>query len=947
MKYHGQEVEILTLKKVFGKEIAEIKILSTGELKSVHFSDLSKDKDIPAENEIYFKAIAGKIKAEIYKQTLFSPLESSVIPLPHQILALEKIMSGQFLRFLIADEVGMGKTIEAGLVLKELKIRGIVKKTLIIVPKSAMSQWQAELKKHFNESFKIYDSEYINALSKTFARIETEANINLFKQHSQIIVSMDALKPLISRSGWSKEKIEEYNNYRINSVLDADFDLLIIDECHKVGGSNPLVGRFLMAETLCNAIPNVLLLSATPHRGKGDHFRRVLKLLDADAFSDDEDTSLAKLMPYVVRTEKRQAVDYEGKKLFNKRFTRKIEVHYDDELHKKQKMLYEAVTEYVIDGFNLAQQTKNNSYAFIMLLFQRMMSSSTQAILYAMEKRYEKLQKEKDIFGQELTHNPADEIDISKIRNLQNDDDEHFLNYDEYTDFDQELDDILNETLVNYEVEQSILKKLVQKAKDCMSIETDAKVDFLLDKLKELKAEEGNPDLKFLIFTDFTATQYMLKEVLEDKGGYYCDIINGSMDTDQRLTALKKFKKETQILICTDAAGESLNMQFAHIIINYDIPWNPMILEQRIGRVDRIGQKHEVKAINIMLDNSIDKRVYEVIETKLTQIMEQLGIDKTSDVLDSTLEQDQVNQLYLNSLLKPDQFDEISEQWLSEIKSKLLKYKSTEGILPTMASKDISVNKTDALKHSPLHIWLENLTKKYLDNKNITYELILDGLKFKFPGYGENIYTFNIKDNIDNPIPEPVSLQHNIIQTIISEAVPYTESQNIPIVKLQNFTSCKGFWSLWHLEVQNQLEAIHIIQPIFISDEGDYFPAYAQDLWNKLVQEDNILTCTDVVSGEDKSKYFFSMFEHAESILHSKYQEFESKIIANTAKIKQNKERNFAFQERQMNRIGIENIKKFRLNKLFKEKEMWFSNFDETIQIVPKLNCLLIFKVEE
>lgn len=171
--------------------------------------------------------------------------------------------------------------------MKELKLKGIVKKSLIIVPKSAMMQWQQEMKKHFNELFHIYDTEYINTLTKTFSRLETDNRINIFTQNNQIIVSMDALKPIEARQGWSKQKVEEYNKYRIESVLEAEFDLLVIDECHKVGGSSTLVGRFQMAEILCNAIPNVLLLSATPHRGKSDHFRRILQLLDTDAFTGE------------------------------------------------------------------------------------------------------------------------------------------------------------------------------------------------------------------------------------------------------------------------------------------------------------------------------------------------------------------------------------------------------------------------------------------------------------------------------------------------------------------------------------------------------------------------------------------------------------------------------------------------------------------------------------
>src|SRR5688500_20004398 len=123
----------------------------------------------------------------------------------------------------------------------------------------------------------------------------------------------------------------------------------------------------------------------------------------------------------------------------------------------------------------------------------------------------------------------------------------------------------------------------------------------------------------------------MLKNVFEEKGGYRCEAINGSMEFDERVEALKKFKDQAQILVSTDAAGESLNMQFAHVVINYDMPWNPMVIEQRIGRVDRIGQTHPVLALNLMLDNSVDGRVYEVIETKLDQIMNELGIDKRSE----------------------------------------------------------------------------------------------------------------------------------------------------------------------------------------------------------------------------------------------------------------------------------------------------------------------------
>ena len=930
MIYQEKEVEILSKKSVFGKNIAEIKILSSGEVKAVPFSELSEENKLPTDTEISFKAIAAKIKSEVYKQSMLAPIESNIVPLPHQILALEKVMGGQFLRFLIADEVGMGKTIETGLIMKELKLRGIVKRTLIIVPKSAMGQWQQEMKKHFNELFHIYDTDYINTVSRTFARLEADNEINLFLQHNQIIVSMDALKPIETRQGWSKQKVEEHNRYRVQSVIEAEFDLLVIDECHKVGGSNTQVGRFQMADILCNAIPNVLLLSATPHRGKSDHFRRLLQLLNADAFAGEGMPSIPELEPYVVRTEKRQAIDYNGKPLFTKRHTQKIEVIYDNVNHRRQRKLYDAVTQYVVTGFNLATQTKNTSYGFVMILFQRMMSSSTKAIMDAMQKRANRLSGARKEVNKENFINNLDDYSFEGQMEL---------------DFEQKISNLVEETQANYDTELSILQGLIRDAKDCLNKETDAKVDFLLSKLQDQKKAEHNPDLKFLIFTEFTGTQFMLKKVLEEKGGYICGAINGSMDFDQRVDALKKFKESSQILICTDAAGESLNMQFAHIVINYDMPWNPMVLEQRIGRVDRIGQTFEVIALNMMLDNSVDKRVYEVVETKLSQIMKDLGIDKTADVLDSTLERDQLNRLYLTSLLNPSKFEQESNNWLEEIKAKLLEYKSTEGALPTLASKDIKVDKVDAIKHSPLPKWLESLTRNYLQTKSIAFQNLLDGIKFKFPGFQENIYTFNIRESVNNPIPEPISLQHEIVQTILKEAIPFTESQQIPLVMIKQGNSTPGQWSLWHLQVKNQFETTQIIQPIFISSEGDNFSAFAQSIWDKLIQENDYFDCRGVMPVDESKQLFSAISKKTEDLLQVKYEEFEKSINNNIDKIRSNKEKSFAFQEMQMNRIGIENIRQSRLNRLHKDKEIWDTTFESAGQIVPSLSCLLMVNI--
>ena len=929
MQYQGKAIEVLASRKTFGRSVTQIRILATGQIIDVPAEEVHEDTTEVSLSELVFKAMAARIRNEVHSQKILAPYESNIIPLPHQILALEKIMSGNYLRFLLADEVGMGKTIETGLALKELKLRGIVKRTLIIVPLSAMQQWRNELKQHFNETFHIYDSEYINTLTRTFTKLEADNEINIWSQHNQLIVSMDALKPIETRQGWSRERVEEYNRHRIEHVLDAEFDLLIIDECHKVGGGTTQVGRFQMSQILCNAIPNVLLLSATPHRGKSDHFRRILGLLDADAFSGEGVPTIAELEPFVVRTEKRQAIDYTGKPLFNQRITERIIVPYNETEHSRQRGLYGAVTEYVVTGFNLAKETSNSSYGFVMILFQRMMSSSTQAIHDAMDRRANRLQAEQSELNREQVALDLMELGYNGQMEL---------------DFEAKVTSVIEGSRQAYATELECLNGLIRQAKDCISHEHDSKLEYLIGRMDALKREEENPELKFLIFTEFTSTQAMLKRELEQRGGYACEAINGSLCFEDRVDALKQFKERAQVLVSTDAAGESLNMQFAHVVFNYDMPWNPMVLEQRIGRVDRIGQTHIVKAINLMLDNSIDERVYEVIETKLDQIMRDLGIDKTSDVLDSTLERESVNRLFLTSLLEPKRFEAESETWLNDIKLKLTSYKSTEGALPTMDSAEIRADKTESIRYSPLPNWLEILSRSYLDAKNLACRKTHDGFVATFPGHKDGIYTFNTKEGLENPIPEPLTLQHEIIQSILAEAVPVTEGNPIPGIRLISGDIQPGYWTLWTLQAVNTFETHELACPIYFTDEGDIFTSYAQDFWVSLSSKE--LKAEIVATAQtDHAQVYCDLMQRAEEVLGDKYAEMERAISENTLRLRVNKEKAFDFQERQVRRIGIETIRNYRLQRLVKERHNWSANFDSAAQVIPRLICSMILRV--
>lgn len=931
MLYQNQEVEIIKKRTLFGKNICQIKVLSTGEIIDVKESDLNSVSSLLSQSYISYLALAAKIKNEVAQQTVLAPYESSLLPLPHQILALEKVLRGAFVRYLLADEVGMGKTIEAGLIIKELKLRNLVKRILVIVTKTAMLQWKQELKQHFNEDFHIYDTDYINTLTKTFNLFEADNEFNFWKQHNQLIISIDALRPVETRAGWSKQKVEEYNKYRLKSVTEADFDLLIIDECHKVGGSTSQVARYQMADMLCASIPNVLLLSATPHRGKADHFRRILQLLDEDAFAGEGIPSLKDLVPYVIRTEKRQAVDYSGNTLFNKRFTERLVVSYNPYKHAKQNALYEKVTDYVINGFNLALRTKNTSYGFVMILFQRMISSSTQAILEAMEGRLKRLQEEKQQINNDALMAEMLESSSDYVANLEYDSGSLFFK--------------VAETKAKYSSELDTLQALINKAKDCLNSETDAKVEILLDKMSVLKRKEDNPELKFLIFTEFTATQRMLKEFLTLRG-YKCTSINGSMSFENRIKALKDFKETHQVLISTDAAGESLNMQFAHVVINYDLPWNPMIIEQRIGRVDRIGQPYEVLAINMFLDNSVDRRVYEVIEEKLNQILEQLGIDKTADVLDSTLDNKKINNLFLTSLLNPEKFNQASENWLSEIKEKLADYKSTEGVLPSIQKQEFEIEKTKELKNSPLPYWLENLTINYIQAKKGEVKANFYGYTFKFPEQEILEATFDAKNALENPGLVHLTLQHEKIIQILAEAVPYIPAQPLPVIYFKDIENIDGYWSLWQITAKNNFEKQTIILPFFVSQKDQVFSALAEEIWLKLYDNKTRLIIKKELDNTEAKEIFDYIQKKGEQYFERKYLDLENRILQNTDKIFQNKQKAFTFQEKQLNKIGIENIREARRRKLRLEKQNWLNYFEYEKQVIPNLECLMMFKVE-
>jgi SNF2 family DNA or RNA helicase len=310
--------------------------------------------DKTEDARIRYLLMASRLSNLITDDILLAPMDASVIPLPHQIKALRKAISRDRVRFLLADEVGLGKTIEAGLILRELKLRGLVTRVLVIAPRGLVTQWIAEMQTHFGEAFKFFSPADFPA----YRRISRSENV--WQTANQIICSLDSVKPVDSRKGWTEEQLAQFNQDRFLDLISAGWDMIIVDEAHRLGGSSVQVARHQLGKGLAEAAPYLLLLSATPHQGKSDAFHRLLTLLDRTAFPDPTSVVKERVLPYVIRTEKRHAIDAGGKPLFQPRITKLVVIPWKAE-HDLQKLLYESVTEYVRDGYNQAMKEKKLS----------------------------------------------------------------------------------------------------------------------------------------------------------------------------------------------------------------------------------------------------------------------------------------------------------------------------------------------------------------------------------------------------------------------------------------------------------------------------------------------------------------------------------------------------------------------------------------------------------
>ncbi len=595
------------------------------------------------------------IEAERFKNaSLFDPLlamnVSKIDPLPFQIEAVYGyVLKQPHVRFLIADDPGAGKTIMAGLILKELKLRQLAKRILIVVPGHLKDQWRRELKEKFDETFVVLDRNTFNA----------HYGENPWQVNNQVITSIDFAK---------QEEI-------LSSLSSVHWDLTIVDESHKMsaykyGNTIQKTDRYKLGEVLSKTSNHLLFLTATPHKGDPENFRLFLDLLMPGFFATNEmlEESLKnKDNPLFIRRLKEDLRDFEGKPIFTRRFPKTIKFR----LSENEKELYNEVSRYVFEQYNKALELdKKRNVAFALVILQRRFASSVYALWKSLERRREKL--EKILKGQE------------ELKDIPS-----FVDYEEFEDFEEkerwkkeEEWESITVARNTYELKQEVetLKNLIEKAKSIIDEEKEVKLKELKKAIEEgfEKIKDMNGNSKILIFTESKDTlEYLVKKITS--WGYKVNYIYGGMNLEDRVKAEKVFRDETQIMVATEAAGEGINLQFCHIMINYDIPWNPTRLEQRMGRIHRYGQQKDVYIFNLVAEDTREGMVLAKLFDKLEEIKNKLGSDRVFDVIGDIFEGKNFYQLIIDAVTNAKSMDEIlkeldikpDEEYISKIREVL------------------------------------------------------------------------------------------------------------------------------------------------------------------------------------------------------------------------------------------------------------------------------------
>ena len=553
----------------------------------------------------------------------FALSTSRVDPLPHQLDAVyNHLLQCPSVRFLLADDAGAGKTIMAGLLIRELKLRGLIERILVVGPANLSFQWQRELHEKFDEQFVVLKG----------ADIREQFGVNQWQQHPQVITSLDFAK---------REEI-------LPGLTQADWDLVIVDEAHRLSAADRAhkSQRYRLGESLRDHSAHLLLLTATPHKGDPENFSLFLQLLDADAYADVKSIRQAMeggAAPFYLRRTKEAMVYFprrgddgawEAKKVFTKRIIRTISF----EIAGEEYDLYESVTRFVKRHSRraaaLGDERRARAVGFLMSLYQRRLASSIHAVRRSLENRAERLERGLAQARKQALDAPPTLPDLEDLEEMEDSERDRVVRLLEAVTLAGNPEEVREE-----------IADLRVLAREAARVE-DSGMEAKLRRLETLMREQGffdAPEQRLLVFTEFKDTLHYLLQRLRD-WGFRVGCIHGGIkpgsrdEPGTRLHAEQQFREGgIQVLVATEAAGEGINLQCCHLLFNYDIPWNPNRLEQRMGRIHRYGQVRDCLIFNFFAANTVEGKVRQRLLEKLQQIRDALDDDAVFNVVGEVL----------------------------------------------------------------------------------------------------------------------------------------------------------------------------------------------------------------------------------------------------------------------------------------------------------------------
>jgi hypothetical protein len=651
-----------------------------------------------------------------------------------------------------------------------------------------------------------------------------------------------------------------------------------------------------------------------------------MSLLDPMAFPDLESVTRDRVSDFVIRTEKRKAVTADGKPLFRPRTTQTLGV--DLERNPAQVALYEAVTDYVKEGYNRAVKDRKPHIGFLMVLLQRIVTSSSHAIRCTLERRLQALENLRE------THTSLSEEEL-----------------EDFTDLDgqMQLDLLVEVDESGRTSEMAEVNALLDLARAAEMAGPDIKTEALMNLIFQLQGEENDDQLKLLIFTEFVPTQSMLRTFLEERG-IPCAILNGSMSMDERRIAQRDFRDSARVLIATDAGGEGLNLQFCHVVVNYDLPWNPMRIEQRIGRVDRIGQSKIVRAVNFVYENSVEGRVREVLQTKLSIILDEMGIDKANDILDTSLSGEMIEKMMTHVIMEDADPDAEVDQTVQNLQEEMQQVREQCAVYGISEEPDLPA--AEKLRSHPLPHWIEQMTTHYLQTEECKLEKDLLGWNFTWPD-GEKVQSAVFQSRDLSSDGNLLSLENARIRGLAMNLPQFIPGQPLPCVSINGLPkTVSGLWGLFEIRMSVQQPANSQIRipltrrsylPVFMSNEGKLFMPTARHIWDQLLTNDlRIDSLKDTNESIAAGEKLLSAAEQAGQEL------FDTMQNAHFAAVAREEERGmiaFASRRKAIDRLGLPEVRQFRLARLDEDESQWRSELKSARQIVPEMRPLLMLNI--